>query len=134
MESRKNEENDEAEANGKPAKSKGVEIKLKKPKGVSDKEWKKKLNILNKGAKKGKAKVVHKPTRTGKVQKDARKAGKIKKGHEADHGLALQFGGDDTSGNITSTPKRINRSVGGQGKQRIQYRDGTPIRGFKEVK
>jgi len=113
-----------------PKKPEGVVITLKKPEGVSDAEWKAKLKALNDAAKNGKAKVVHNPVRDGKAQKQARKEGKIKKGHDADHSLDLQFGGDDKPSNIRSTPSRVNRSVGGQGQQRMQHPHGTPIRKF----
>ena len=84
----------------------------------------------NEGAANGKAKVVYNPERSGVAQREARAAGKIKQGHDADHGLDLQFDGDDLRSNITSTPSRINRSVGGQGNRRFQYPDGTPIKEF----
>jgi hypothetical protein len=67
-------------------------------------------------------------------QKEARKDGLIKSGHDADHGLDLQFGGTPGKENIISTEQRVNRSVGGQGAARKQYPDGTQIRKFVEDK
>jgi hypothetical protein len=110
----------------------GIDYPLKRPDGVSDAAWQKKLDALNQGASSGRAKVVHKPVRTGAAQKQARKSGQIEPGHDADHGLDLQYGGSDTIDEIISTQKRVNRSVGAQGRRRLQYPDGTPIRQFLE--
>jgi plasmid stabilization system protein ParE len=44
--------------------------------------------------------------------------------------LDLQFGGKDAPENIISTPCGVNCSVGAQGKQRLQYPDGTKIKRF----
>jgi len=117
----------------KGPKKKGAVIVLKKPANVSQKDWDAKLAHLNAAAKKGKAKVVHHPERDGKAQRDARAAGEIQAGHDADHALDLQFGGQDARSNIVSTNSSVNRSVGSQGKQRMQFPDGTPIRGFKST-
>ena len=79
----------------------------------------------------GEAKVVLHPERDGKAQRDARAAGEIQPGHDADHALDLQFGGKDARSNIVSTNSSVNRSVGSQGKQRTQFPDGTPIKEFR---
>lgn len=109
----------------------GATIVLKKPAGVSDAAWDKKVRALNDAAKRGDARVVHNPARSGVAQRQARREGRIQPGHDADHELDLQFNGEDVPANITSTPSRINRSVGGQGAQRMQFPDGTPIKEFK---
>ena len=109
----------------------GVVAELKRPSGVSDADWNAKMKKLNEGADAGDAKMVHKPTRDGKAQQAARKNGEIEAGHDADHGLDLQFGGKDTRENITSTNARVNRSVGGQGTRlRKEIPDGTKIKEF----
>ncbi|MCA9140950.1 MAG: hypothetical protein KDB00_29465, partial [Planctomycetales bacterium] len=110
----------------------GIDYPLKRPDGVSDADWQKKLDALNQGAAEGQAKVVHKPVRDGKAQRQARQLGQIEAGHDADHGLDLQFGGDDTIDEIISTQSRVNRSVGAQGRGRLQHPDGTPIKRFTE--
>ena len=107
---------------------------LKRPPGVSDADWQAKLAALNKGAEEGRAKVVYDPVRNGAAQAQARRQGLIQPGHDADHGLDLQFGGQDTLSEIISTNSSVNRSVGAQGKQRIKYPDGTPIKKFEEGK
>ena len=114
--------------------TRGADITLKRPDGVSDEDWEAKLRILNEAAEQGRARVVHSPTRTGTAQRQARREGRIKPGHDADHGLDLQFGGEDSPGNIVSTPTRVNRSVGGQGQQRLQHPEGTRIDNFLEEK
>jgi hypothetical protein len=86
----------------------------------------------NEAAAAGRAKVVHNPVRDGRAQRLAKKKGMIEKGHDADHGLDLQFGGEDVIEEIISTESRVNRSVGGQGKRRMKFPDGTPIRKFFE--
>jgi hypothetical protein len=91
------------------------------------------MNALNKGAAEGRAKVVYAPERTGAAQKAAREQGAVQPGDDADHGLDLQFGGEDSVGEIVSTTPRVNRSVGGQGRARLQYPDGTPIVKFTEA-
>ena len=110
----------------------GVDIKLKRPDGVSDEAWQKKLDALNNAAAQGKARVVHNPVRNGSAQRQARREGRIAPGDDADHALDLQFGGADDASNIMSTDRRVNRSVGGQGRQRMQHADGTPINRFTE--
>ena len=111
----------------------GVVITLKRPEGVSDEAWQAKMDHLNAAAARGEAKVVHNPERDGKAQREARKEGRIGEGCDADHALDLQFGGKDDGSNIVSTDSRVNRSVGGQGQQRMQYEDGTPIKEFKST-
>jgi hypothetical protein len=111
----------------------GIEYTVKRPSGVTDAQWQKKLDALNKGAELGRAKVVHDPVRTGTAQKAAREEGLVDAADDADHGLDLQFGGEDAVGEIISTNPRVNRSIGGQGKARKQYPDGTPIVRFKEA-
>jgi hypothetical protein len=91
------------------------------------------MGLLKKAAADGQARVVHNPKRDGKAQREARAAGEIEEGHDADHGLDLQYGGADTRENIVSTPQRINRSIGGQRGGR-DVPDGTPIEDFEEVK
>jgi RHS repeat-associated protein len=113
---------------------KGIQYPLKRPPGVSDVEWAKKLKALNDAAAAGEAKVVHHPVRGSKVQKEARQQGLVKPGQDADHGLDLQYGGQDTGKNIQGLDPRVNRSVGGQGKGRLKHPDGTPITGFPEKK
>lgn len=105
--------------------------------GSDPKEWKGKLDAMNAQAAQGKAKIVHEPDRTGAdaVQRKAHAQGMIKDGHDADHALDIQFGGSATNpANIRSTAARVNRSVGSQGKRRLDYPDGTPIREFVEDK
>jgi hypothetical protein len=108
----------------------GIEYSLKRPSGVTDAQWEAKLNALNKGAAEGRAKVVYQPTRTGAAQREARDLGLISDGDDADHGLDLQYGGDDTIDEIQSTNSRVNRSVGAQGRARKNYPDGTAITRF----
>ena len=110
----------------------GIEYTLKRPPGVTDVQWQKKLDALNAGAAEGRAKVVHHPVRSGAAQRQARAEGRIAPGDEADHGLDLQFGGRDVPEEIISTNKTVNRSVGGQGRERLRHPDGTPIKCFKE--
>jgi hypothetical protein len=112
----------------------GIEITLKRPPGVTDAQWQAKLDALNKAAAEGRAKVVYKPARSGAAQRQARTEGRIEVGDDADHGLDLQFGGEDIVDEIISTNPSVNRSVGGQGRQRLQYPEGTAIRLFKETK
>jgi hypothetical protein len=108
----------------------GVSYPLKKPAGVSDAAWRTKLGMLNAAAARGEARVVHSPTRSGTAQREARSSGMIEPGHDADHALDLQFGGADSMANITSTATRVNRSVGAQGRARMAFPDGTPIKEF----
>ena len=110
----------------------GVEITLKRPAGVTDAQWQKKLDALNAGAAEGRAQVVHRPVRTGTAQRQARAEGRISAGDDADHALDLQFGGKDTPAEIISTNSTVNRSVGAQGRQRLRHPDGTPINRFRE--
>ena len=112
--------------------NRGIDYQLKRPDGITDDEWKGKLDAMNAQADAGKAKVVYDTVRDGKAQKEARQQGMIEDGHDADHALDLQFGGEDVIGNIRSTPSRVNRSVGGQGHRRKLYPEGTPIRRFIE--
>jgi RHS repeat-associated protein len=115
---------------GAAQQARGIVYSLKRPSGVSDAAWQAKVNKMNAAAARGEAKVVHHPTRSGAAQREARAAGDIKPGHDADHGLDLWAGGADARPNITSTPPRINRSVGGQSRARLDYPDGTPIKEF----
>ena len=115
------------------APSGAIEYPLKRPAGVSDAAWQNKLNALNEGAAQGRAKVVYEPVRNGQAQRQARQQGMIKPGDDADHGLDLQFNGSDNISEIISTNSRVNRSVGSQGKGRLNYPDGTPISKFTEV-
>ena len=110
----------------------GIDISLKRPPGVTDAQWQKKLDALNTASAEGRAKVVRTPSRSGRAQRQARREGRVEAGDDADHGLDLQFGGEDTVEEIISTNPTVNRSVGGQGRQRLQHPDGTPIRSFKE--
>lgn len=87
---------------------------------------------MNAAAAEGRAKVVHRPVRSGEAQRQARAEGRISPGDDADHGLDLQFGGQDVPEEIISTNSTVNRSVGGQGRQRLSHPDGTPITCFKE--
>jgi len=109
----------------------GVVIALERPSGVSDAAWQAKLQHLNEGARSGSARVVHRPSMTGAAQREARRSGAISAGDDADHALDLQFGGADDAANIVSTPARVNRSVGAQGRQRLDHSDGTRIREFR---
>ena len=72
------------------------------------------------------------PRRELVKHRSSAKDGIIENGHDADHGLDLQYGGTDSLDEIISTQSRVNRSVGGQGKARMNYPDGTPIKRFVE--